>query len=234
MFNNLIRSLRTGENEVVASAESSQPHSNSSESLSKEEVSSVKTKIKLKCNKCISQIRRRRLAKVSADEIVPPSSNIVPVDLIPNNVVETKRTLLDTTNDSTLISYTPNSSPMKKIMKDTLSNSSSSKEASKTNATNNSDSSNKIKLDREAIALNLSLENVLQLTLRPEIADSLVYLESADQLLSPSNLSEHICSRLMLKKDLLNAIWYLTACYKRILSKESSASSQKTQDDLIK
>jgi hypothetical protein len=84
-----------------------------------------------------------------------------------------------------------------------------------------------VRLDRDARALNISLEFSLQLTLRPEAAvDSIRYAgqdHSAGSLLNASNINELICSHLTEQNE--GAVHYLTGCYKRIALKESSASA---------
>lgn len=83
-----------------------------------------------------------------------------------------------------------------------------------------------VKLDRDARALNMSLEFSLQFTLRPEAAvDSIQYIGqpgTPSALLNATNISELICSRLTEHNE--NAVAYLTGCYKRIVAKESSVS----------
>ena len=83
-----------------------------------------------------------------------------------------------------------------------------------------------LRIDRDARALNLSLEFALQFTLRPEAAvDSVVYIgqdNSTGTLLNASNISDLICRRLIEQE--MSAVQYLTGCFKRIVAKESSAS----------
>jgi hypothetical protein len=68
--------------------------------------------------------------------------------------------------------------------------------------------------------LNLALEGILLVTLRKDSAKHpIVYLGLSASLLSPSILSEVICSRLS-GTDLLSAVTYLVGCYKRLLAKE--------------
>ena len=93
-------------------------------------------------------------------------------------------------------------------------------------------------LDREARALNIALESSLLITLRQDVSldKTICYMGSNQQtgdLLTTANISELICSRLMGRNEILNAVNYLSGCYKRILSKEVAAA-QKLRDDLIK
>lgn len=86
------------------------------------------------------------------------------------------------------------------------------------------------KHDREARALNISLESALLLTLRPEAAiDKICYVEqlgsSKSSLINSSNISELICSYLNEQSDSVSAVHYLVGCYKRILAKEVSSSA---------
>lgn len=91
----------------------------------------------------------------------------------------------------------------------------------------------------DAIALNLSLEFALGITLRAEAASSEVVFVGTDgappQFLTVANISELLCGRLYSSSsaELHNAVHYLTGCYKRILVKETSASP-KTKEDLLK
>ncbi len=95
-----------------------------------------------------------------------------------------------------------------------------------------------VKLDREARALNLTLESCLMFTLRPEAAtDGVVYLSqdsSVGELINPSNVSMLIFARLSESSELLNAVNYLAGCYKKLMIKETSASTDKVRDDLMK
>ena len=110
------------------------------------------------------------------------------------------------------------SSPQKKMIK---SETTSSPATNKTNPLQSP-----MKLDREARALNIALEFSLQLTLRPEAAvDSIRYIGqdgNSGGLLNSTNISELICSRLTEGTE--NAVHYLTSCYKRIMTKESSVT----------
>lgn len=83
-----------------------------------------------------------------------------------------------------------------------------------------------LRIDRDARALNMSLEYSLQLTFRSEAAvDSIRYVGqegTSGTLLNSTNISELICSHLTEQNE--SAIAYLTGCYKRIVQKESAAS----------
>jgi hypothetical protein len=83
-----------------------------------------------------------------------------------------------------------------------------------------------LRLHRDAVALNLSLEHALQLTLRSDAAvDSIRYIgheHNNGTLLSTTNISELICN--FLAEENVNAVQYLTGCYKRIAVKESAVT----------
>jgi len=83
------------------------------------------------------------------------------------------------------------------------------------------------KLDRDSRTLNLVLESALLCTARRDSAtSSIIYLEDITEgFLNSSNVSEAICSRLASNLEILNAISYLCNTYKRLVSKESTASS---------
>lgn len=95
---------------------------------------------------------------------------------------------------------------------------------------------------RDAISLNISLEYALQSTFRREAAiNSIKYIgnnelagvvPSTELLINAANISELICNRLSGDNaGVLNAVSYLSGCYKRILQRESSAS-EKVRDEL--
>ena len=90
---------------------------------------------------------------------------------------------------------------------------------------------------QEARALNLSLENALQVTLRLEVADSSTFylgdMVTTSEFLNSTNFSEVICARLSTRGDILNAVSYLVGCYKRLSSKELTSSGN-LRDELIK
>lgn len=121
-------------------------------------------------------------------------------------------------------------SPQKKILKNSGPNSpvttSASVDLSRPSPKKDPAVLEAVKLDRDARALNMSLEFALQLTLRPEAAvDSIQYIGQAGgpaALLNSNNISELICSHLTEHSE--NAVLYLTGCYKRIVAKESSVS----------
>lgn len=94
------------------------------------------------------------------------------------------------------------------------------------------------RVDLEARALNVVLENCLLITLRPEAAVSpIVFVggdERTDSLITANNISELVCSRLSgTCNEILNAVSYLVGCCKRMIAKEP-ASNQKTREELMK
>lgn len=97
--------------------------------------------------------------------------------------------------------------------------------------------SSTVKIDKDARALNLNLEQCLLMTLRQEGASGQVIFMGKpgdkNELVNASNMVELICSRLSGKSDILNAINYLYGCYKRIQAKEV-ASVDKLREDLAK
>jgi hypothetical protein len=88
--------------------------------------------------------------------------------------------------------------------------------------------------DRDARALNMSLEAALLVTLRPDQAhDGVRLVAGGDEeavggcLLGVANVSEVVCGLLQDEgggSDVPSAVHYLIGCYKRLLAKESSAS----------
>ena len=119
------------------------------------------------------------------------------------------------------------SSPLKKIMKNEVES-----------PRNNSSTPTTIVLDREARTLNLALESSLLMTLRQDYHEdkTIIYMgneHKVGDLLNTGNISELVCSRLSGRGEILNAVNYLSGCYKRIISKEVSASP-KLRDDLVK
>ena len=163
----------------------------------------------------------KRLQKVE----VPSSmeSSAMEIATASNDVGEAKRINHDSDNDATL-------SPQKKILKNGGPSSpigtNAALEATKPSPKKDPAALEALKLDRDARALNMSLEFALQLTLRPEAAvDSIQYIGqpgAPSALLNANNISELICSRLTEYTE--NAVNYLTGCYKRIVAKESSVS----------
>jgi hypothetical protein len=84
-----------------------------------------------------------------------------------------------------------------------------------------------LKQDRDARALNISLEAALLITLRREAAIEpirfLDYDAEGTGLLTATNISEVLCSRLTDQNE--SAVTYLIGCYKRIVTKETSATA---------
>lgn len=88
---------------------------------------------------------------------------------------------------------------------------------------------------QEARILNLSLENILQVTLRIEAADGMTtflgdMLDCRGELLSTNNVSEVVCAKLDSKSDILNAISYLVGSYKRLCIKEAASAGNVRAD----
>jgi hypothetical protein len=78
------------------------------------------------------------------------------------------------------------------------------------------------------------------MTLRADAAAPGVLFMGSDgrppEYLNVGNISELICTRLASGDsgtDVINAVSYLSGCYKRILNKESSANA-KAKEDLVK
>lgn len=91
------------------------------------------------------------------------------------------------------------------------------------------------KAERDARFINMALEQILQVTLRPEVEDpSLLLLPSdyteSNNLINSVNLSDIICQRLSLPPSsnssiiFLNAVNYLINCYKKCLQKELTSN----------
>jgi hypothetical protein len=97
---------------------------------------------------------------------------------------------------------------------------------------------------QDAFSLNLSLETILQATLRPEEStmtpDSTTQKRYLGDLLDRSGepltvqvFSEVVCARLTGHSDVLNAVSFLVGCYKRLIARECSVSGNVLRD-LIK
>lgn len=128
---------------------------------------------------------------------------------------------LNTTHDS---SY--DSSPQRKLLRN--------QEPKSTAAVDS-----QLKIDRDARALNISLEQSLMVTLRREAAvGSILFIDlgqtEKNSLLNASNIDNVICSRLMDQSELLNAVTYLIQCYKRVQVKETSASTASMREELVR
>lgn len=96
-----------------------------------------------------------------------------------------------------------------------------------------------LKIDRDARALNISLEQSLMVTLRREAAvGSILFIDlgqtEKSSLLNASNIDNVICSRLMDQSEVLNAVTYLIQCYKRVQIKETSASTASMREELVR
>lgn len=160
----------------------------------------------------------KRLQKVEVTDT--SSMDVVSAGI---DVSDAKRINQDAEDGTTL-------SPQKKILKNNGPSSplgtNSGAEASRPSPKKDPAALEAVKLDRDARALNMSLEFALQLTLRPEAAvDSIQYIGqpgAPSALLNASNISELICTRLTEHTE--NAVNYLSGCYKRIVAKESSVS----------
>lgn len=96
-----------------------------------------------------------------------------------------------------------------------------------------------LKIDRDARALNISLEQSLMVTLRREAAvGSILFIDlgqtEKNSLLNASNIDNVICNRLMDQSEVLNAVTYLIQCYKRVQVKETSASTVSMREELVR
>jgi len=96
-----------------------------------------------------------------------------------------------------------------------------------------------LKIDRDARALNISLEQSLMVTLRREAAvGSILFIDlgqtEKNSLLNASNIDNVICNRLMDQSEVLNAVTYLIQCYKRVQIKETSASTASMREELVR
>mmetsp|Transcript_22473 Transcript_22473/g.32803 ORF Transcript_22473/g.32803 Transcript_22473/m.32803 type:complete len:1051 (+) Transcript_22473:62-3214(+) len=89
--------------------------------------------------------------------------------------------------------------------------------------------------DRHARALNLVLEQIFQISLRKDVSHPIFRIErpNDDELITPSNLSEFVIMRMMDGNNigLGGCVGYITACYRRLVQKQSSCSD-KIKDDL--
>lgn len=95
------------------------------------------------------------------------------------------------------------------------------------------------KVDRDAMALNLLLENCLMITLRAEAAyDGVLYMGDATgragELLNSNSVNELVCARLSEGSEILNAVNYLIGCYKKLYAKENAAPNAKVQAELAR
>lgn len=133
------------------------------------------------------------------------------------------------------------SSPQRKMTKSEPSPAHASATPSKLNSSGTLDpaAAEAIRAEREQRALNITLESALLVTFRREAATELIHFigeDNADegQLLNCNNFSEVVCNRLSDTGDILNAVSYLTGCYKRIMAKESAASSENLRLELVK
>ena len=100
--------------------------------------------------------------------------------------------------------------------------------------TDKSNIANPYKLDKQALLLTMALENVMQVTFRPETANiNVKYISPGEgaPVLSSSNISEVICDRLSEDSMFGGAVGYLSGCYKRIISKESG-TDENTRNEL--
>ena len=94
-------------------------------------------------------------------------------------------------------------------------------------------------IDKTARALNLLLEQIFYVTVRtdanisPQQQQSLVYVESGDDLLTVSNLSEVLLNRLTSSQDPAGSAGYLVSSYRRLVLKEMSVQ-EKLKADLQK
>jgi hypothetical protein len=90
------------------------------------------------------------------------------------------------------------------------------------------------KIDKYSLSLSLTLEGIMMSTFRQEAANSsIIFIQNQDptHCISPSNLSELICSRLVDNRENGGAVGYLSNCYKRLILKESG-SDDKMRIDL--
>jgi len=97
---------------------------------------------------------------------------------------------------------------------------------------------------RNARTLNSALEGVFLFTLRPEGAgpnssgQHVVYVgekeseNGASAFLNSSNLTDYICSKLAAEESGNNTVSYLTACYKRIATREGTIHADVRQEFL--
>lgn len=171
------------------------------------------------------QIRMKRLQK--AEEIMASQPMVLNTSL--ESPAKSK------TTPSTATAPTPSPQKLSTKTENTASNSPNSAGPKSTPKKVDPQVTEALRVDRDARALNLSLEFALQFTLRREAAvDSVVYIgddSSSVTLLNASNISDLICRRLTEQE--MSAVQYLTGCFKRIVAKESSAS-QSVAEDLIK
>jgi len=128
---------------------------------------------------------------------------------------------LNTTHDS---SY--DTSPQRKLLRNQEPKSTAAVDA-------------QLKIDRDARALNISLEQSLMVTLRREAAvGSILFIDlgqtEKNSLLNASNIDNVICNRLMDQSEVLNAVTYLIQCYKRVQIKETSASTASMREELVR
>eukprot|EP01038_Epipyxis_sp_PR26KG_P006656 gene6656-9137_t len=156
------------------------------------------------------EIRQRRLAKVAT-----MSTSDAP-SLSPDKSTSLKAVGISVSDSKRNVTTTSDTTPVKKIPKP---------QSDESTAT-----SNEIRFDRDARALNLILENCLLVTFRKEagVAETIKYIgnNSKDELINTNNISDIICGRLADSSDIPNAITYLLSCYKRIQAKELSASDR--------
>lgn len=124
-------------------------------------------------------------------------------------------------------------SPLKKVSK------TSAELPSPRSAAHSAQSPSERQAERDKRALNLSLENAMQFTLRADAAtNGVVLLEQQDaavgEFINPGNVSMLIFARLSEQSaDIPSAVSYLVGCYKRLQTKELSAAP-KVQEDLAK
>lgn len=173
-----------------------------------------------------SQIRRRRLAKMTITQVVNQSTSSVKHSPVQQNTPSKAADQHISGISNPLLSNEKKTNKIHPV------------ESPKKSAPQDLSYAPLTPTSQDARMLNLSLEHILHATLRPDIHDSLLsflgdLLDMRGQLINVSNMSDVVCSKLNSRGDILNCVSFLVGAYKRLISKES-ASSGNIGNDLMR